>query len=399
MLNAMQGVHRRQAAANTVSRWETLPHSRSGLVMTAAGSVSRLTLMNAYPLLQAYPRLADALPVAGLLSGPTPVVSLGNEARVFLKRDDLSAPDFGGNKVRKLDFILGAAQQRGVRELITFGYTGSNFVAATAWHGRKLALRTIAYLLRQVDADYIADNLAISLHAGAELHLLNSTTQIAAAAVMRSGTRLLRTQRLPLWIPPGGSSPLGVIGFINAAFELKRQVQAGELPQPERIYVAFSSMGTVAGLALGLELAGLDARIEAVQVVDAAFAGTTKLQQLANQTCRLLRRIDPSLGGIEQAIQKVRIRTDFFGEGYACPTSETRPAMERFIAGGGSRADTCYTGKALACIYSDLDAGRLRGENVLFWHTLNAHGMPAGVQRPVPERIPEAFRCYFNALC
>jgi D-cysteine desulfhydrase len=89
-------------------------------------------VLTQYPLFEAYPRIGGALPVAGLLSGPTPVEPFGNAAGLYLKRDDLSAPDYGGNKVRKLDFILASVEQRGIRDIITFGYTGSNFVAATA---------------------------------------------------------------------------------------------------------------------------------------------------------------------------------------------------------------------------------------------------------------------------
>lgn len=186
--------------------------------------------MNAYPLFDAHPRLRDALPVAGLLGGATPVGRLDD--RVFLKRDDLTAGDFGGNKVRKLDLLLARAARDGARELLTFGYAGSNFVAATAWHGRKLGLRTIGYLLPQAGATYVADNLAIALAAGAELHLRSSEAAIAVAALLRSAGAFMEGGRVPAWIPAGGSSPLGTIGFVNAAFELKRQIESGGVPRP-----------------------------------------------------------------------------------------------------------------------------------------------------------------------
>lgn len=351
--------------------------------------------MDAYPLLHAHPRLAAAFPVAGLLPGPTPVSALAGVAGVFVKRDDLSAPDYGGNKVRKLDFLLAAARQRGAREVLTFGYTGSNFVAATAWHGRKLGLDTIGYLLRQVDADYIADNLAVSLAAGAELHLLGSTPAIGVAAMLRSARSLLTRARSPVWIPPGGSSPLGTLGFVNAAYELKAQVEAGLLPEPDVLYVPFSSMGTVAGLAIGLELTGLKTRIEAIQVVGPHFAGAGKLERLVRDTQRLLGRADGTLAR-GAPLARVRIRTQFFGGEYAQPTPETGPAMRRFLDAGGARADTCYSGKALAGLFRDLDAGALAGEVTLYWHTLSARSLPAGVARPAPGRVPAALAPYFR---
>jgi 1-aminocyclopropane-1-carboxylate deaminase/D-cysteine desulfhydrase-like pyridoxal-dependent ACC family enzyme len=352
--------------------------------------------MTAYPLLRAYPKLAAALPVAGLLAGPTPIEPLAGAEGVFVKRDDLTATDYGGNKVRKLDLLLAAARARGGRDLLAFGYAGSNFVAATAWHGRKLGLRTIGYLLHQRGADYVTDNLAVDLVAGAEVHVHGGAGRLIAAATLRTAGLVLRTGRAPDWIPPGGSSPLGTIGFVNAAFELREQVQAGAMPEPDTLYTAFSSMGTVAGLALGLGLAGLKTRIQAVQVVGTEYASWAKLERLIAQTARLLKRLDPSLRPVA-ALDRVQIRSEFLGAGYALPTEETQPAMARFAAAGGWRADPCYSGKALAGLYHDLDVGRLAGKTTLFWHTLSARALPPGVTRPAPETVPAALRGYFEA--
>lgn len=353
--------------------------------------------MTPYPLLAAYPRLAAALPVAGLLQGLTPVQPLADTARVYFKRDDLTAADYGGNKIRKLDFLLADAKARGARELLSFGFAGSNFVAATAWHGRKLGLHTIACLLPQVDADYVADNLSVGLQAGAELQLAGSTGSAVRAAVWRSAGSLLRRGRLPVWIPPGGSSPLGTLGFVNAALELRRQIEACELPAPQRIYVAFSSMGTVAGLALGLELAGLPGRIVAVQVVDERFATAAKLRNLIDGTRRLLGGLDPALARYgERAMERVEIRTELFGGEYGRATPQTYEAIRRFTAASGARADTSYSGKALACLYHDLDEGHLKNQVALFWHTFNARALPPGVWRMTAQHVPEALTRYFR---
>lgn len=348
--------------------------------------------MDAYPLFAAWPKLADRLPVAGLLAGPTPVVAL--EPGVHVKRDDLSAPDFGGNKVRKLDFLLADAQAGAARELLTFGYAGSNFVAATAWHGRKVGLRTVAYLLPQPAHEYSGTNLAVGLAAGAELHVLPNSAVIGVAAVLRSAGALLRHGTAPAWIPPGGSSPKGVVGFVNAAFELKAQVEAGQLPQPDAIYVPFSSMGTVAGLALGCELAHLRARIEAIQVAPDRYASWPKLERLVRETEEWLRRLAPSLPQT-RALERVRIRKEFLGPGYAQAIPEGTAAMQRFRAAGGERADPTYTGKALAALYHDLAVGRLRGQAALYWHTLSARALPDGVRRPAAADVPSALRPYF----
>ena len=124
--------------------------------------------MAAYPLFDAHPRLA-ALPRAGLYTAATPVQPLPGHDGAWVKRDDLSNAGYGGNKIRKLDLLLGEAQAQQRRCLVAFGYRGSNFVAATAHHGRGLGLDTIGLLLPQADAPYVAANLAVSRAADAEL--------------------------------------------------------------------------------------------------------------------------------------------------------------------------------------------------------------------------------------
>jgi D-cysteine desulfhydrase len=331
--------------------------------------------MRSYPLFDAFPRLG-VFPRAGLLDGITAVQPMPGVDGIWVKRDDLSAADFGGNKIRKLDLLLAQARAQARQDVLSFGYSGSNFVAATAWHGRKLGLATHAVLLPQADAPYVADNLATALHAGAHLHLAHSTAEAVARAVGASARVLLRSGRLPAWIPPGGSSPLGALGFINAAFELKSQIDAGLLPPPAQLYVAFSSMGTVAGLAIGLALAGLPTRIEAVQVVGPEFASAAKLERLVARTLRLLRRTDPS--ACPSRIAEVRVREEFFGSGYAMASAATKASMQRFESATGARSDSAYSGKAIAALYADHDDGRLQTP-ALYWHTFNAHRRPPAV--------------------
>lgn len=347
----------------------------------------------AYPLLDAHPRLRAKLPVAGLLAGPTPLLPLADD--LFFKRDDVSAAEYGGNKIRKLDFLLAHAQARGVRELIAFGYAGSNFVAATAWHAHRMGLATRGYLLPQVNAPYVADNLAVGLHARASLHQHASTAALIAHAMADSTACALAGRGWPHWIPPGGSSPRGVAGFINAALELRMQIDAGLMPEPDHLYIAFSSMGSVAGLALGLQLARLRTRIVAVQVVADAHASHHRLRSLLERSCAFLGKADPALRGLAAAsLAAVQIRTEFFGGEYARATPAVRGAMQKFATESGARADSAYSGKALAALYHDRDVG-LRGIT-LYWHTFNAHGLPPGVTRPARGQVPQGLRTYFD---
>lgn len=338
--------------------------------------------MSSYPLFEAHPRLGR-FPQAGLFAGATPLQLLANTDAVWIKRDDLSATDYGGNKIRKLDLLLAAAAADGRRDLIAFGYSGSNFVAATAWHGRKLGLRTHAFLLPQADAPYVADNLATALHCDAQIGLGRSQAALGALATARSLRIGWQRHRLPHWIPPGGSSPLGTLGFVNAALELRAQIDAGAMPVPRQLVVAFSSMGTVAGLAIGLGLARLPTRIVAVQVVGGEFASGAGLQRLIRRTLALLREADPA--AVPEKIADVEIREEFFGDRYAVPTPATRAAMQRFEAASGARSDSAYSGKALAALYALVDAGN--AGPTLYWHTFNAHGRPDGVAALPRERL------------
>ncbi len=348
----------------------------------------------ALPLLERYPALASAHPVAGLVKGPTPVEPFAGAQDVHLKRDDLTATDYGGNKIRKLDFLLADAAARGRRSVMTFGYAGSNFVAATAWHGRKLGLRTIGGLLPQVPADYVVDNLSVSLACGAELFLRESRVALVAEAAMRSTQALLRDRRLPVWIPPGGSNALGALGFVNAAMELKQQIAAGLLPAPRQIVLPFSSMGSVAGLAAGLQLAGIQARITAVQVVDAAQAGPIRLLALLEELVALLRRASVQVADAAALAAQVDVRDEFFGGEYARADAPVKDAMQRFVSATGARVDSAYSGKALACLYADLDRGRLQMP-ALYWHTLSKAVRPPGVGRIAADAVHPRLRKYF----
>ena len=317
----------------------------------------------AYPLFEAYPRLA-VLPRAGLFTAATPVQALSGHQGAWVKRDDLSHAEFGGNKIRKLDLLLGEALAQQRRCLLSFGYTGSNFVAASAWHGRRLGMDSIGLLLPQADAPYVADNLATSRAAGAELAFGRSTAALVSQAVARSARRLVSQGRWPYWMPPGGSTPLGALGFVNAAFELRAQIDAQLCPEPERIYVAFSSMGTVAGLAIGLALAGLRSRVVAIQVVSDRFASRGKLDALIGRTQQLLRQLDPAIPAMAAPVQ---IRTECFGSGYAIPTQASQAAMRAFSDATLARSDSAYTAKALAGFYADLSGDQ--SVPALYWHT------------------------------
>ena len=239
--------------------------------------------MSMISLFQRYPLLREKLPYVALGDFPTPVQRLerlGDElgiGQLYIKRDDLSGKLYGGNKPRKLEFELGDALRSGSSEVITFGGIGSNHALATAIYAKQLGLKTISMLVPQPNSNIVRRNLLADYHYGAEMHLCGTSLESAVSKLLIRAVTLyqvirhrIKSGRFPHLIRPGGSSPLGVNGFVNAALELSEQVAKGELPEPDFIYVAAGTMGTASGLTLGLKIAGLKSRMVAVTVTSGA---------------------------------------------------------------------------------------------------------------------------------
>ncbi|HWI60072.1 MAG TPA: pyridoxal-phosphate dependent enzyme, partial [Bacillota bacterium] len=246
------------------------------------------------PLFQKLPQLAARLPYVSLGRLPTPVERLAEVGAaigldsLYIKRDDLSGLVYGGNKVRKLEFLLGAALNAGAREVVTLGFAGSNHALATALYANQLGLRSTSLLMPQVNARYLRRNLLAGYYHKAELQHVANLPLLAFGLVRK----LLQGKRqfgvFPRIIPAGGSCPPGVLGYVNAALELGEQIRAGAMPEPDRIYVPMGSMGTAVGLMLGLRMAGLQSQVIAVRVIEQRFANARKMVGLFRGTTSLL---------------------------------------------------------------------------------------------------------------
>jgi 1-aminocyclopropane-1-carboxylate deaminase/D-cysteine desulfhydrase-like pyridoxal-dependent ACC family enzyme len=356
--------------------------------------------MASRPLFERYPRLREAIPLVELADLPTPVralegLSRDHGLRVWLKDDGPSSAAYGGNKVRKLELLLAAAKRAGAKRVLTFGYAGSNHATATAVHARSLGLGSISCLLPQENAAYLRSNLLASAAVGCELHEYGSRPALVVGAVAAIVRGLARDRALPYIIAPGGSSPLGTIGFVNAAFELAAQIEHGELPVPERVYAAGGSLGTVVGLALGFAAAGLATQTIAVRVVDEEFVNVAKARALATKTVALLCAADPSFPDVAQAADGILFRSEFFGGRYARETPQAAEASE-LAAREGLALDVTYTSKALACLVADARDGKGEGP-VLFWNTCNSASLVDLASRATSQDLPRRLRRYFEA--
>lgn len=354
------------------------------------------------PLFTRYPRLAEHCPYRPLGDWPTPVEELSSleerlgVGRLYIKRDDVSGRPYGGDKVRKLEFLLGDALQRGVRCLLTFGRAGSNHVLATTIYARHVGMDTIAMLLPQPNAHYVRRNLLWSLLVGTELHLQANTLALAADGVYQFVRHLLRQSRPPLIIAPGGSSPVGTVGYVNAAFELQAQIKAGLLPEPDLIYVTAGTMGTAAGLILGLRLAGLQSRVVAIRVTEEAYANSKGMVRLIKRTNRRLRRWDEALPDLSISRDSFDLRDEFYGGAYGRFTPECMAAVSLMEESAALQLEGTYTGKTFAALIDDANKGLLADKTVLFWHTANSQPPPEEVETADYHHLPRAFHQYFE---
>ena len=308
---------------------------------------------------------------------PTPVEPMARLARLlglqslFVKRDDISGRMYGGNKVRKLEFLLGQALAENRRAVITFGAVGSNHVRATAVYGGQLGLQVHAVLAPQRSTAYLEANLLADRAAGATLHFVESYGQ-----ALRRGTELCDeiTQQdgvPPLVIPFGGTNARGLIGFVNAAIELADQIEAGALPMPDLIYVPYGSTGTACGLALGLAAIGLRTSVIGVRVVPAESTNPDRARRVMEEAVGLLRGLDAGFPAVNLDRVALEVRDGFLGDEYAAVTAESLEAVALAQA-DNLHLETTYTGKALAALVADAKAGKLASKTTLFWNTYSS---------------------------
>ncbi|HEX5909376.1 MAG TPA: pyridoxal-phosphate dependent enzyme [Thermoleophilaceae bacterium] len=319
------------------------------------------------PLLhQRHPELAATLPHVSLGTTPTPVRRLealepaGTELWI---KDDGAFGDggWGGNKVRKLEWILPEARRRGARTILTVGGLGTNWGLATALYGRDHGVATALLLVDQPVDDHVVAQQERLKASGATLHYTHTKARTVASLPLLMA-RHSAGGRPPYLQPAGGSSAVGALGYVEAAYEIAGQVEAGELPAPTHVVTTVGSGGTAAGLALGLALAGLDATVIGIVVNDGLRLDTPALTRLAGRTRRLLARRGAAVGDPRLRLQSL---DGWMGAGYGHPTAEATEAIADAAASEALTLDPVYTSKTMSAIRAmDLGPGP-----VLYIHT------------------------------
>ncbi|HTR79634.1 MAG TPA: pyridoxal-phosphate dependent enzyme [Gemmatimonadaceae bacterium] len=309
------------------------------------------------PLLRRFPGLAR-LPRRALGRFPTPIHQAeGLAPGLWIKRDDLSAAPVGGNKVRALEFLFGAVEPG--RRLVTVGATGSTHALSTAVYGRLIGARASVGLWAQ-EANQTAGRVAMRIQSEADaVRSFKTPVGAMAWASWRRATGFT-------WIPAGATSPLGILGHVNAGLELADQIHGGEVPMPARIVVALGTGGTAAGILLGLRIAGIGSPVIGAQVVSRVVARAGRVVRLANAAARLIERYDASrLPRVDRGM--LRIDRDVFGGAYGRELPRGHALARRLGALEGIELDATYTEKALAAAVARCD-----GAPTVFWLTFDA---------------------------
>jgi len=308
-----------------------------------------------------------SIPRVSLVAGPTPLQEatrlrgfLGAGApRILVKRDDAIPFGFGGNKVRKLEFVLADVLASGADTVVTLGGIQSNHARATAAAAAKHGLRCVI-IANGTAPERPTGNALLNRLLGAEIEYIASREERAAANryVME---RLERAGRKAYFVPLGASTPLGALGFVAAVGELLQQG-----PAPDVIVHASSSGGTQAGLVAGVALHNAKTRVLGVSADDPATQIETVVRTVVSG-------MGPRLGIDGDALAaecSITVDDTHVGDGYGVPTAASAEAQELAARNEALFVDHTYTAKALGALLAYVRSGRIGGdETVVFWHT------------------------------
>ncbi len=302
--------------------------------------------------------LEEAPSLSAYLGGP----------RILFKRDDITGLAFGGNKVRKAEYLMGEAVDRGCDVVITVGAVQSNHARSIAAAARRLGLDAIVVLSGEEPAQR-QGNLLLDSVLGADVRIINTDDSYVLMAVVEDVARDLRRQgRIPYVIPLGGSTPLGAAAFVNAGLELLDQLNSRGI-RADSIVHATGSGGTQAGLYTAMKVTQSGIRVQGISVGPAREVVTTRVLGLAEELGALLRldwRPHPD---------DIVVTDEYVGERYAVPTPACLDAIRLVARTEGILLDPVYTGKAMAGLVDMARRGQFApDQTVVFWHT---GGQPA----------------------
>lgn len=309
----------------------------------------------------------DARRLRGALGGPSRC------PRILIKRDDLTALGLGGNKARKLEFLVADAKAQGATTLITTGAVQSNHARMTAAAACMAAMRSVLVLTSTSETPAVEGNLLLDRLFGARVRLVASIDPMLAVGrddevVAEVAAAEAAAGRRPYVIPVGGSSGIGVFGYVGGTAELVDQLAAMDVA-PARLYYASGSRGTQAGLTLGAKACGAPYAVYGVAVSAGEPEKIERARRIANEAATRL--ATPTRVELDDLVTD----QDHIGEGYGIPTPGGLEAIDLLARTEAILLDPCYTAKAMAALIAHVRDGRHSPTDTLVF--LHTGGSPA----------------------
>ncbi len=295
--------------------------------------------------------------------------------RIILKRDDLTGLALGGNKVRKLEYLIADARRRGATSVITTGAVQSNHARLTAAAARAAGLGVTLVLTAREPSPARQGNYLLDRIFGATIHLIPAGPDPLAAVAPDEEDRVRevvederRRGGQPYVIPVGGSSGVGALGYASGTLELVEQLADAGL-SPSYLYYASGSRGTQAGLELGARLFSPPYRLRGVAVSGGEPDKRVRAARIAGEAAALL--------GVDVAIRPDELSTHqgYIGDGYGLATPGGREAIQLLAERDGVLLDPTYTAKAMAALIADIRAGAVAPDDTVVF--LHSGGAPA----------------------
>ncbi|MGI6110428.1 MAG: 1-aminocyclopropane-1-carboxylate deaminase/D-cysteine desulfhydrase, partial [Eubacteriaceae bacterium] len=312
---------------------------------------------------------------------PTPFYRLDHLSdqlgvELYIKRDDFTGASlFGGNKIRKLEYLLGDAEKQGCEYVFTFGATQSNHAMQTVCACRRRGLKPVLYLVAIVEPDEndIRSNLLLDKILDAEVHIVRPLEGETEEQAEDRSVELAREQMAKLEaeghrcyeVPMGGASDVGSVGFIEGYVEFMEQAADAGI-DADYIFHGTGTGGTMAGLQAGRKLMDSDTEIVSINVSDKPPEYPEKTAALANRSLSLIGASDVQV----DAGRDIHTDLSYFLPGYEIPNEAASEAIRLLAREEGLFIDPVYTGKAFAGMLDYIKSGKVpQGSCVVFWHT------------------------------
>lgn len=311
--------------------------------------------------------LLEKLPRISLAYLPTPLDDMTHLSkvlggpRILIKRDDLTGLALGGNKLRKLEYLLAEAQEKGADIIITSGSSQTNHGVQTAAAAGKLGMKTILVLLKGMHPE-TQGNLLLANLIGADIIAIENGDHVNET-IEKLANDLRKKGHKPYIVPVGGTSPLGAVGYVNAVKEICQQLDEKRITA-NYIFASAGTQGTMTGLSVGakyfrapFKVIGISNRLNKEELAN-------NIAKLSNETAKLL-EMDLTFSPSE-----ITIYDEYVGGGYGIPTSQGIAAIRLVAQTEGIILDPVYTGKVMSGIIDLSRKGILTSEDtVIFVHT------------------------------